>query len=444
MTIKNPKLCLPTTLLKGTSIIIVELFEKEDFEALLYSLNKLFGYRYTDDRYFRIYDKPEMTREYGLGLRNFPYLVKKVTSPDKECSYDLGEHIDHIKIDFVHVTPSIAMLKFHFFLENDVSKKIIETLNVKNKRYEKPEGKGSYKWVFDHREDMWEVQDEINKIRALINPNIIKILGIFKGYFYKEYDNDFSIFPTIDVFNLDHPETKDEVIKWIEDNFGFLGSITAVTPFIYFYKDDGNLLCNKEINIEEKYQNCIMFSKDPSFVSFDFDFELLGLERWIDIKLEELENLKSLIEQEVKTLEKNKLKDLLKKSVIISEKFLPVERLQLEFKFIHEPISELLSLYNSKTNFFDKLHKNILENIETIKIIKKASNEQMDTILNIKNIQFNETIQNKMLSLTKENKNLQEKVFFLSKIVIILTIVQIITAFKTEIGTLILGLINIF
>ncbi|BDZ71135.1 hypothetical protein [Methanobacterium petrolearium] len=200
--------------------------------------------------------------------------------------------------------------------------------------------------------------------------------------------------------------------------------------------------------MNEKYQNSIIISKNPKNVIYNNEFELLGLYRWINLKLDEFKELNSIIEDTVKKLNETNLGTMLKKSIVISEKFLPVEMLELEFKYVRVSLEDFDSVCWENVGFLSDIYENIKEKIDEIKFIKKTSNEKMDSILNLKNIQFNENVQNKMLSLTKENQTIQEQmlslteynkkiqimVMILSACVIIFTIIQVYLSYQTLIN----------
>ncbi|BDZ71134.1 hypothetical protein GCM10025861_16510 [Methanobacterium petrolearium] len=231
MTNKTDKLCMPTTSLSDYSIVLIELFEKNDFESLIASLNKLYG-SYCENPHFKIYDDPNKTFENGLGFIGLPDLVKEFITSDNKVYYNFGEYIKNVKVDFVHLTPSIAILKFHIFLKDDFSKKIIEILDKRNMQYSKPPNSDNkmMKWILHHRTDMLKTTGALMEFKTSVNEDILEFLEEFNGFFYKVYENDFSIFPTIDIFHLDWPDDTEELNEWIMDNFAFLASINALTP----------------------------------------------------------------------------------------------------------------------------------------------------------------------------------------------------------------------
>lgn len=380
------------------SIVLMEMFEKEDFSNLLDSINEIFNLS------IEFSDDPEKTFNFGRSYQLSNLKNKSFTSVDGQ-DYDLGNEINYVKINVFQVMPSFVCITFEFFLNETFSKKYLDIIKQNFKR-----GTSRNQIVNSNNND-------IHNLKVPVFETIIGLLSKFNGYFYRSYskDCDFSIFPSLDYYLLDFPSDEEALKKWINSKMYFLLSINIRHQKNNFFleEDEDELICTKN-RFKGNHSNYTLFSKNSNPSDIDgYYFEILALDRWIDIQISDFNNLKSNVEDKLLNLNKNNLKDSLFDKNELSRKLVSIERFKFDYKFI-QTFTIFKSIINEKNEFFDTIQNNIFNKIKEVNFAKSFIDEQLNDLLNIKNIEFNE-----------EN---QKKTRFLEIIIVFLTGTQIILA----------------
>lgn len=251
---------------KFHSIIILELFNFEDFPNLIKGLEELYDKlkKSTQIIFFKDYSQIEEIIkglknpvESAVAWYNLPPIFNSTSSSPFGVTYDLGSNIDRISIGFYNISSSLVAMQINVELKSTVS----DNLNkIIYKKYEEDEVISRYP---DGRRKSMTLPNalksrEMNDFRLKLKMEIVDFLSsFFKGQFFKLCGNDYSIVPSIDLYSLNYPENIEDILKWGDEFHGFLECFGISVNEFDSFKYDENLLCEEH---EFKYPNYIILA----------------------------------------------------------------------------------------------------------------------------------------------------------------------------------------
>lgn len=421
---------------KFHSIVLIELFTFEEFPDLINGLDNLYNdlsksENILDEKDYSIIEeiKNELKgsrKGFGGWYRLPPiYNSKFDTFNPFGVRHDLGSNFRYFEIQFYNLSNSLVALEINANLEPDISDKLNKIIY---KEYSEDEITEKYPDGSKKRKTNPAIFKEKNvtKLRLELKKDIIEFLSkYFRGYFFK-LDYNHIIIPSIDLYSLNYPEKNEDILKWGQESNGFLNCFG--TNINYFFKSERCILC---LDSESNYSSHIVFANRIQSIAddieneiegtiSDIDFVMLSVYKWVDIQKNILNELNTVISNEIQNIEKNDLNEVLKNRKDISKKIYFFKRFKIEFEQI---ISKELFIFNfnfKEVNNREEKYCDLLKNIsneifEMTKDIDQSINtlnEHSNLILNLKNVEY--------------NKNMQEKVKLLTYLIIALTIMTIV------------------
>lgn len=422
------------------AIILLDLFYIEDFDNLFNGLDTLYSevrkecsnlnyynsrlnYRRLDSRK-TFYDKKSI----------YLYLPSIINSRcgsgsfDNAC-YDLGVDIKELLITVCSISTSTIILQVQANLLPPVSEKINDVFYScpKDTEINKIENER----LRENRSLSYLKKENICGIKNEIKKQIVDFISaFFKGFFFKKSKNCFSITPCIDVYSLTYPDESKDINKWLLDNplffecfdiftydtgyryeeYLFLENSYFEEPFINY-----SILISREVSEKERI---ISPNGSIGYPLPLISFDLLCLYRWLEFTERHMRNFNESIIKELGDFTQSELKNLISNRQSITKELFYFERFNIEIKeydlmFFHKDY-EFKFLSNPETRLFETLLNRMKEKSTTMSTLTEVLNKHSINNLSLKNIEYN----NKM----------QDKVVKLTKIVLIFAIVQIIVA----------------
>jgi len=372
---------------------------------------------------------------YGQYSSYLPYISDKKLEgkvlPNR-VFHNLGNDIRHLSIKIYKITPSFAILEIKAYLDDKVSNKLNKIIyTYHDEKIEIVETvSGKYNQIYP---PSYVKAKEIYKFKKDIKNQLINFLSIyFKGHFFKLSKTNIPEIPSMDLYSLNYPEKDDEIIEWGIKNSDFFNCFnSSISQFTY--KNNNYLFCEERPNGELFYNYSIFATRDISKYSdmySDIDtsiveefnsrpFVLLAFFRWLKIEEQIVGKFNLLISEEIKYLDKNKLKSIIANRKIISKELFYFERLKVELKqnninFFNNEL-DFKSLGEEKHDLSEGIMKNVNRRIEDIDEIINKLNEHSSNVFNLKNMEY--------------SKNMQDWIAILTIIIMELTLFQIVISY---------------
>lgn len=410
------------------SIVIMELFNLEDFNNLLKGLKDIYADLNVLD--FDIINKLEKklnnqnSKLFNQWYMNLPFIadvkLKGKVLPSGVL-HDLGKNIDFLSIRIYGTSPSTVIVQIHADLNSKVSEQLNGILHKYHEEvveiHETPRGK--YK---EHFLPINLKKREINDLRYSIKIEVINFLkNYFKGFFFNLVEEEGKLVPSVDLFSLNYSSDNDELLNWLNKHTYFFEcfSVSSYDPF-----KCGNYILFEE---DSNYKNYLMFADretanielydtvDGSIIDTpkDYSFEIFVIYRWVEIQEKIVGAFNSLITSEILNLENGELKKIIINRKRIYHEMFSFERFKAEL--------ESYSLNYNFMNFISIRHgfylsKSLSETIniklEKIEGLTKTFDKYFNSILNLKNVEY--------------SKKSQDHVVFLTALVIFLTVILVL------------------
>lgn len=341
--------------------------------------------------------------------------------------HDLGNNFQEMEISISHPIPSTIILQINVHLEEEISKKINDIIYEYHTEKREPI-KGTFTRIFspDHQKE-----SEIYQLRKSLHEEVVNFLRkYFSGYFFELVNTTPSVVPSIDVFSLDLPSKDDEIVNWGKENHGFLRCFSTFIDPYYCFRHD-NYLLTFETNDANEYNNYLIFSnrleRDTGYYDIDSgikgeindcDFDLLAIDRFIKQQENHVGELNLIISQEIENIQSNNFNKAIGNRKKVIQTSFSFERFSVEFKrFRFFPIEfEFNKLVigeqsSKQIEFFKGLQDNINARIKEITALNSLFSHEHETILSLKNLEF--------------NRRMQWLVLILAIIMLIFTVIQI-------------------
>lgn len=334
--------------IKYHSIIIYEIFNKENFNDLIEGLGNLYANLNPIDRE-RLEPQNIFKDELYSTYTSYLPFVSNIqfegnVYPDR-VFYNLGKDIYHLAIKIYQIMPSFAILEINAYLSETVSDELNEIIyTYQDERKETIETvNGKYDRIYSPDKVK---EEQITALKVDLKFQLINFLSkYFKGNFFNLSELNISVVPSIDFFSLNYPDKDEEIIEWGTDNIEFFNcfksSISQNT-----YRNNNYLFCEGN-SVGENFNNYSIFATrstskysdmypdvDTSIVE-EFNsrsFVSLAFVRWLKIEEQIIGKFNVLISEDIEYLEKNKLKSVIANRKIISKELFYFERLKLELK----------------------------------------------------------------------------------------------------------------
>jgi len=423
--------------LKYHSVVLLEIINFEDFEDFINGLNKLYTHSNEVDK-INIEKIEEMLRSEIKLFQWWSLPLPLITNSRLKAKlpfgiyHDLGSYINEINITLYGILPSMVILQIHVDLNFTFSDKINQVLyKLHNETVDTIK---TPKINYTKRISPKECKEaEIRDLRCSIKNQAIKFFSeYFEGYFFKLYKSKPSVVPSIDIFSFTYPIADNDIIKWEKNMNDFFECFsTDISPDTSFKHD--RYLLSREKYLESNFNNYLMFANRecpncPEFSDFDnsievqirdCSFELLAFDRLMDIQKNVVGTFNEMISKEIRYLESDKLNKAFENRKALNSKLFYFDRFKIEFKqyMKNDFQTNKFNFVNITGNndFFNNIIKNIdFRIIETDNLIKTFT-KHSNSILELKNIEY--------------TKKTQDRVLFLTIVVVILTLVQIYLAF---------------
>ncbi|NMC60280.1 MAG: hypothetical protein GYA51_12995 [Candidatus Methanofastidiosa archaeon] len=441
--------------IKYNSFTLLEIFPLEKINHLIDGLDKLYeGAYFTDDSRYNYRDiLRNMSKNLFVSqVIPFPPIINVdfdcIGLPRGVC-YDLGDNITYYTLSLNVIMPSLVVLKINVYLNENISNKLNDII---------------YKY---HKTNIDTVKDfttkkilspetvkygEIYDFRASLRSEAINFISnYFKGYFFEEIKRaDNSVVPYIDTFSLKYPMKYKEIVMWKIQNkeffrcFGLSINNADVysNNFLLSFEEGGIVMKARFNNYllfanTKKIQNSLHFllkNKNETISCIDYindeiegiiteyPFELFAISRWLEIQEKYVGEFFNSISKEFTNINENKLElsiDIRKK---ISNIIFQFQRFKTEYKLYmrYEYRKDFHCIYEDDDDFkyFSDLKNRINERINDIDELIFMYTNNSDSIITLKNIEY--------------NKNIQDGIYVLTFFIIILTIIQIIFSFYGE------------
>jgi len=371
-----------------------------------------------------------------------------------EVLYNLGDNIDSYEIRISAIMPSLVVMQIHVRLNEGISAKLNDILYKYHKSIDDksitttlndtfferlgiPKKGDSTKLVITNTRSAGIIKsEEIYDFRASLRSEAINFLSnFFKGYFFELTEKeDSSVVPYIDLFSLDYDINKEDISNWIMENSEFFRCFRTCSSFTY----KNYLLC-PELRKHYHSDNSIRIGKFSNYLVFanrkniqelgilkniddiierrinSYSFELFAISRWLEIQEKHVGTFNKRISAEFTNIDKNKLELSIDTRKEIFKDIFQFQRFKAEYQlydFYDQGVDFYSISNNPETKYFDGLKNDMDERINDIDQLISMFTKNSDSILNLKNIEYNKKIQNNIRNLTIA--------------IIFLTIVQII------------------
>ncbi len=421
--------------IKYHSLILLEVFYLEEFQSLIQGLDKLYeNINRIDFSRLRYREILEQSRNklFVTHTLNLPYVsnerLRGNVLPGR-VFHKLGENINHLDIQLHQVFPSLAVLQIQVYFDDSVQDKINNIIYQyhEEKKETVETVQGSYETI---KSPIHLKEKEISEIRQNLKNEVIKFLSnYFKGEFLKLHTMDAHIVPSIDLVSLNYPENTSDLIEWRQKHQSFFQCVGADVFEYYLFKYENYLFCS-ELNFKSTFNNYMIFAnrKESADITYpDEDtsiehrisfcaFDLLAMDRLVDIQVKMAGEFNTLISQELMLLNKNRIGTVIDTRRRISQNIFHFERFKTEFEqYVPVPDKFPFKGLKGKDNYlFDNVKKNLTKKMNHLEKVINTFEKHSNANLNLKNIEYSKKIQNLMIALT-----------FL---MIILAIIQIVVA----------------
>jgi len=350
--------------------------------------------------------------------------------------HDLGKNFREIDISISHPIPSTTILKINVHLEDDVSQTINEIIyKYHTEKRESIKHKEITKIILPENQK----ESEIYQLRKSLHDEAVNFLGnYFTGYFFELKKTIPSIVPTIDLFSLDLPSKDEELVKWGQENCGFLRCFrTYFGPFNCFRYE--NYLLTFESSDSSAHNNYLIFanrkeSLEAGYCDVDAgikdkinycDLDLIAFDRFSKQQESHVGKLNLTLSQEIENIKINNFKNAIESRKEIIQTNFPFERFSVEFKN-YRFFPRECKFYNlngfekrfKKIELFKGLQNEINARIKEINALKLFFYKEHETILSLKNLET--------------DKRTQDIVLWLTVLIVILTILQLLLIIKGE------------
>lgn len=405
------------------AIILLDLFYIEEFDNLFSGLDALYSEvlkecsnlnYYNPLLNYRILDSRKNFYDKRITYRDLPPIINSrhgSVSVHNAC-YDLGSDIERLFIKAYATSTSTIILQVRASLLPHVSEKINDVIYNCPKDIEIDQLSKENRSLGDFKkENIYGIKNEIKK-------QIVDFISTFiKGFFFKKSKNCFSIIPCIDVYSLTYPDESKDINKWLLDNFLFFECLNVKTYNTgYRYKE---YLFLENSYSEEPFNNYSMFinhevsEKEHKYSpngSIDYplseiSFDLLCLYRWLKFTGRQMRKFNESIIKELGDFTQSELKNIISNRQSITKELFYFERFKIEikeynFKSFHGAY-EFKFVNDPETRLFETLLNRIKEESTTMSTLTEVLNKHSINNLSLKNIEYNNKMQDKVVQLTK-------------------------------------------
>jgi hypothetical protein len=440
--------------IKYHSFILLEMVPFEKINQLISGLDKLYANASISLK-SRLNYKKFLTESHSKLFQGYSlYLpcittakLKGKTLPD--CIfYDLGDKIQYIHISIYKVLPSTIILQIQVYLDDEISKKINDTIYQYHKEKKESIGASKEKYIRMYSPER-QKEDEIYQLRKDLHREAVDFLNnYFKGYFFELSKENISVVPSIDLFSLDYPVKEEEILDWGFENRPFFSCFNVyINPYMSFRYE--NYLFCFESNRDVKFENYVLFANRKTSTNnmypdidtaitgkLDFcSFDLIAIERWVKIQEDVVGKINSTVSEEILKIQKNKFGKAIETRKDVLKNIFSFKRFEVEYKrpgFIYDRFT--FKSLRDKNNpertidLFKGLKENINTRIKDINNLIDGLTRQYETILNLKNLEF--------------SKNMKNSVLILTWVIIFLSIFQITILVNPKIPELIMKLLS--
>jgi hypothetical protein len=414
------------------SIIIFEVINFEDFNDFIDSLDRIYvDLNVLESRQIDEFKKNLLDQAYSLYNRwqaNLPFISDKRIK-DKLIPmgvfHDISPNIDFLEITIYGTSMSAITLKIQADLNPNVTDKINDIIYRNHdpliETHETPKGK----YISRIHPAQVKTKD-VENLRVSIKMELINFLKeYFKGNFFNHIiEESVDIIPSIDLLSLNYPINEANLLKWLNENIGFLNCFN--TSIINPYKSDNYLLFEE---VDKNYNNYLVFSNRNSFDITLYDnidssikniikncsFELFAIYRLTEIHLKIIGKFNLQTSNEIIDLEKeNSLDKIIQNRKNIYPEIFNFERFKIEFGlyYVYNILKcEFISI-RKKDSLSKILYTNIKHNIDITNDILESFGKHSNNVLNIKNVEY--------------TKRSQDIIKILTFVIILMALLQVI------------------
>ncbi len=423
--------------IKYHSFTLLELFTLEQFEMLNNGLDRLFS------------ENPRLNRKNNyrelLSKRNKLYSWSSVHLPyasterlkgkvlGDHAFHNLGNNIQYLDFHLYKIMPSVVVLQIKVYLEDkvseDVNKIIYQYFDEEKVEHKSP--KNSYTSII-HPEAI--KRREIKKIQDKVKDEAISFLKrFFSGFFMNFYGEVKSIVPTIHLFSLSYEKDQKKIHNWQLKNSGFihvLGASNAPWNNYIFER----YLFSEESDRDKDFENYVIFANrslpfDDMYSSLDEDieerigycsFDILALLRYVQVQEQLVGKINNLVSKEVNEINNNNFGNAITSRKDILKHVFAFQRFETEFnhynmgsdRFLFMSVFDPHRPNEKNNNMLKGTKKGVEKRIKDINNLINGFTRQYETIIDLKNVEY--------------SKKMQDIVFWLTILIIVLTVVQII------------------
>lgn len=416
------------------SVILLELFQIENFNDLFDGLDRLYINLNSYDKLSLCYRQivPEDNENQFRGTLYLPCIVNtkfKGRPLSRVVFQDMDNSINHISINLKATLPSLITLQIQASLDTSVSKSvndIIYTYHGVN------EQNNSSDYEFPHNDLPSQIKNkQIKDIKNHLKNEVIKFLSAyFEGEFFKEAKKHISHVPSIDLFSLSYPDKLDDISKWFDDcRFFYCFDILAFQKTTYKCEnyifilnsssDEKDVFPNHSIIANLKTTNKNGYATVKGSIQYPLNscsFELLSYYRWLEMKRRVGTSFNLLVSKEREYIDNNDLSKVISNRELIAEYFFQFERFKIEITGIAAVYVKcnykFKSLGDGNLCLFDAIMEQINVNLDYMEKFITTLNRHSDSTLALKNIEY--------------TKKMQDLVLFLTLVVIIISVAQMI------------------
>lgn len=406
------------------SILIFELFNHEKFDDLKNGLNKLYQNSQENLNIEEFFNRNMLSFK---GWKKLPTISNHNFDGffTSSIELDLGQHIHFITVYLHRVLPSMIMLKIRAYFNDNASEELNEIIYKHHETeiiyHDFPDEIPNQRFLSlttsSHSPPDIVKTREITNYRLHRKKEVLNFISkYFKGFFLNSGSNEIDIIPHIEIYSVNFPKNDKDITKWANKCHGFLKCFHT-----FFYPNDCYKLTNKDnsylflVEHREQFANYFIFMNgDDSNDAIQYiSFESVAFNRWLQIQEREIAKFGEILADEIDNLEKNKLDDILKNRKMISKKIFYFELFKTELKLLEHDDNGFKLLDNEKEDLNNSWMTGISQRINDIDGIIYTFNKHLNIVLGLKNIEY--------------SKKMDCRVYWLTIIVIILAIVQILT-----------------
>lgn len=438
------------------SIILMEIIQMEDFDKLIDSLKNIFSDLDAVD-YLKILESEDMIKNQNKQMfRDFDVVLPKYLPfindprikalPMNRVFLNLGDYVDSIQIIIRNISPSYILLDLRCLLNQKASDDLNDILNKNHVTISKTisNSKGSYKeYVSAERVK----ENEINDLRYSIKKELIKFFSNhFEGIFIKNsiVKEDYSLVSSIDIFSLDFAVNDSK--KWFQNNEELLGLFSIIFSSDRSFKH-GRYLLFKENKSKNKYLNHVIFARNTETSEeksqktkeqlerekkqktnvniinelINCSFALIATDRQTELQELSINKINENLSVEMSNLDKFEIKELLKERETLLKKIFEFERFKTEIisNLDNFEFCDFVSIEDSEIKFFIQLKNYIITKLNFLENITQKYSKYSQSNLDLKNIEY--------------NQKSQERILWLTIVVGVLTFIQVLGIFKESI-----------